>query len=67
MPAEPVDGTEQVGPVEAPPVRAPIVETFVDPPVPITGQRNTTITTADDDLTRLIGMFAPDSSFRYKN
>jgi len=62
MPPEPVGGTEEVGPVEAPPVDAPIAETFVDPPAPIAGERNATITSADDDLTELIGKFAPDSS-----
>jgi hypothetical protein len=67
MPVEPVDGTEEVRPVGAPAVGAPIAETFVDPPAPTAGPRNTTITSADDDLTEMIGKFAPDSSFLRKD
>jgi hypothetical protein len=65
VPAEPADRTEEVWPVEAPLVAAaPVPEVFVEPQVPIAGQRDRTITSADDALTELIGKFAPDSSFR---
>jgi hypothetical protein len=67
MPAQPLGGTEEVGRVELPPVGGPIAGAFVEPPTPIAGQRNATITSADDDLTELIGKFAPDSSLLRKN
>jgi hypothetical protein len=65
MPGEPIAATEDVGPVEVPP--APIADALVDPPAPTAGHRTTTITSADDDLTEMIGKFAPDSSFLRKN
>jgi len=65
MPAEPVGVTEEVAPVEVPPVGAPIANAFVE--APAAGQRNATITSADDDLTEMIGKFAPDSSLLRKN
>jgi hypothetical protein len=64
-PEPPIDGT--VRPVEVPPVDAPIAEAFVGPTAPTAGPRNTTITSADDDLTEMIGKFAPDSTFLRKN
>ncbi len=67
MPAAPVGGTAEVRPAEVPPLDAPIAEAFVDPPAPIAGQRNTTITSADDDLTDMIGKFASDSTFPRNN
>ena len=73
MPAEPVAGAAEVRPVEVPLDEAPIEEALViakalaEPPAPIAGQRNTTITSADDDLTKLIGKFASDSTFARKN
>jgi hypothetical protein len=65
--ADPIGGTEETRPVEGPFEAAPIAEAFVDPQAPITAQRTTTIISADDDLSRLIGMFAPESSFRHKH
>jgi len=62
MPAEPVGSAAEMRPVEVRPVEAPIAES-----APATGQRNTTITSADEDLTELIGMFARDSSHLRKN
>jgi len=50
-----------------PPVDPPSAEASVDPPAPVAGQRNTTITSADDDLTELIGKFAPDASYLRKD
>ena len=67
VPAEPADRMEEFGSVEAPSVAAPVAEVFVEPQIAVAGQRNTTITSADDDLTELIGKFAPDSSFRRGN
>lgn len=67
MPAGPVGVAEEVTPVEVPPVGAAIAHAFVDPPAPAAGQRNATITSADDDLTEMIGKFARDSSLLRKN
>ena len=67
VPAEPADHIEEFGSVEVPSVAAPVAEVFVQPQIAVAGQRNTTITSADDDLTELIGKFAPDSSFRRGN
>ena len=79
MPTEPAAGAAEVRPVEVPLDEAPIADAFViaealviakalvDPPAPIAGPRNTTITSADDDLTKLIGMFASDSTIPRKN
>ena len=66
-PPEPVSGTAEIGLSEVPPANAPIAKVFVDPPAPTMEGRNATITSADDDLTELIGKFAPDSTFRRKN
>jgi hypothetical protein len=58
--------------LKPPPVAVPIptaeiaAEIDINPPATPTGGRNTTITSADDDLTELIGQFAPDSSFMRK-
>ena len=67
VPAEPADRMEEVGPVKAPLVAAPVAEIFVEPQIAVAGQRDRTITSADDALTELIGKFAPDSSFRRGN
>lgn len=56
-----------VRPVEVPPVNSPSAEAFVDQPAQIAGQRNKTITSADDDLTELIGKFAPNSATLREN
>jgi len=45
----------------------PIANAFVEAPAPAAGQRNATITSADDDLTELISQFAPDSSLLRKD
>jgi hypothetical protein len=66
-PPTPVGVAPAARPVEVPPVDPPSAEASVDPPAPVAGQRNTTITSADDDLTELIGKFAPDSSHRHKD
>jgi hypothetical protein len=62
MPAEAGGGAAEMRPVIVPPVEASMVES-----APVTGQRNTTITSADEDLTELIGMFARDSNYLRKN
>lgn len=67
MPPEPAGVTEEVAPVEVPPAGAPIANAFVEAPAPAAGQRNATITSADDDLTELISQFAPDSSLLRKD
>jgi hypothetical protein len=67
MPAGPLGVAEEAAPVEVPPVGAAITGAFVDPPAPAAGQRNATITSADDDLTEMIGKFARDSSLLRKN
>jgi hypothetical protein len=67
VPAEPADRMEEVGPAEAPLVAAPAAEVLVEPQVAVAGQRDRTITSADDALTELIGKFASDSSFRRGN
>jgi len=61
-PSKPVGGTPEIRPFDIPPVDAPIMEAFVDPPAPFAGRRNTIITSADDDLSELIGKLAPNSA-----
>jgi len=57
----PIPAAPDMRSVEVPPVDAPTAES-----ASATGQRNTTITSADEDLTELIGMFARDSSYLRK-